>query len=151
MAEDSRFDWHAITRAAAFIVIITGAFGLIVPVAGALAVGPWDTLKISGSEIYRFAYWAIAWGLTIWQGQSMLNRVGHDKIIDDMLVTAAIVAVALILIKFVIWIAYQPINYDPATYNPANLDYQFAITAIDAGGALLLIVVALIGARINQA
>ena len=148
---DDAYDWPAITRAAAFIVVITGAFGLIVPVAGALAVGPWDTLKISGSEIYRFAYWAIAWGLTIWQGQWMLNEVGHDKIINDMLVTAAIVAVVLVVIKFIVWIVYQPINYDPATYNPANLDYQFAITAIDAGGALLLVVVALIGARINQA
>ena len=121
------------------------------PLAGALAVGPWDTLKISGSEIYRFAYWAIAWGLTIWQGQWMLNEVGHDKIIDDMLVTAAIVAVALIIIKFIVWIAYQPIRYDPATFDPANPQYQFAITAIDAGGALLLAVVALVGARINQA
>jgi hypothetical protein len=144
------YDWPAIIRAAATIVIITGAFGLIVPVVGALAVGPWDTLKISGSDIYIFAFWAIAWGLTIWQAQWVKNQVGEDSIINDMLVTVAIVAVALIIIRLIVWVIYDPIRYDPATYNPANLDYRGPITAIDAGGALLLAVVALIGARINQ-
>lgn len=147
---DDAYDWPAIIRAAATIVIITGAFGLIVPVAGALAVGPWDTLKISGSEIYMFAFWAIAWGVTIWQSQWVRNQVGQDSIINDMLVTVAIVAVALIIIRLIVWVIYDPIRYDPATYNPANLDYRGPITAIDAGGALLLAVVALIGARINQ-
>jgi hypothetical protein len=147
---DDAYDWPAIIRAAATIVIITGAFGLIVPVVGALAVGSWDTLKISGSEIYMFAFWAIAWGVTIWQAQWMRNQVGQDSIINDMLVTVAIVAVALIIIKLIVWVIYEPIKYDPATYDPANLIRRGPITAIDAGGALLLAVVALIGARINQ-
>ncbi|HEC24264.1 MAG TPA: hypothetical protein ENI95_15255 [Chloroflexi bacterium] len=139
--DEARFDWGAIARASAIIVGVVTAFALIVPVAGALAVGPWDTLKISGSEIYNWAYWAIAWALTIWQGAWMIRRV-HERIIDDMLVTSVIAAIALIVVKFVVWILYEPVNEEGQRL--------FAVTAIDAGGALMLIVVALIGARINR-
>lgn len=71
----------------------------------------------------------------------MIREV-HERIIDDMLVTSAIAAVALIIFKFVIWIAYEPIGSEGQRL--------FAITGIDAGGALMLIVVAMIGARANR-
>jgi hypothetical protein len=139
--EEARFDWSAIGRASLIIVGVTAVFGLIVPALGAVAVAGWDTLKVSGNEIYRWAYWAVAWGLTVWQGAWMIRQV-HERIIDDMLVTSVIAAVFLIIVKFIVWIFYEPIGSEGQRL--------FAITGIDAGGALMLIVVAMIGARANR-
>lgn len=141
MADQPRFDRGAILRASAIIIGGAAVFGLAVPIIGALAVSSWDTLKVSGNEIYRWAYWAIAWALTVWQGSWMLRKV-HDRIIDDMIVTAALSAILLLVVKFIVWIAYEPISSDGV--------YLFAITPIDVGGALMLVVVALIGARANR-
>jgi hypothetical protein len=141
MAEEPRFDRAAIIRAAAIIIGGAAIFGLVVPVVGALAVGPWDTLKVSGNEIYRWAYWAIAWALTIWQGSWMIRHV-HERIIDDMIVTSVVAAIVLMIVKFIVWIAYEPLNSEGARL--------FAVTSIDVGGALMLVVVALVGARINR-
>jgi len=147
---EARFDWPAIGVAVGLIVGITSVFAIAVPVAGALLVneqfGPtdWNTLTISGSVFYRFFFWAISWGLTVWQGAVIMRKVKHDRIIDDMLVTAVASAILLtFIVKVIVWIAFQPINPDNSP--------QFFITSIDAGGALLLIVVALIGARANVA
>lgn len=140
--EDSRFDWPAIIRASAFIVGITALYAFVVPVAGAFAVAEWDTLILSGNEIYRWLFWIIAWGITVWQGSWMLNEV-HDRIIDDMLVTSVVAAIALLIVKFIIWIVYWPMDAETLVrYGP--------ITPIDAGGALMLVVVALIAARANR-
>ena len=141
MEDEPRFDWPAIGRASAIIVAGAAAFGLIVPVVGALAVESWNTQNISGHEIYRWVYWAIAWGLTIWQGAWMLREV-HERIIDDMLVTSVIVAVVLLVVKVIIALIYWPIDSDGNSI--------FLITAIDAGGALMLVIVALVGARVNK-
>jgi hypothetical protein len=139
--EESRFDWGAIGRASLIIIGVTAVFGLVVPVVGAMAIADWDTLKVSGNEIYRWAYWAIAWGLTVWQGSWMIRHV-HERIIDDMLVTSVIAAIVLIIVKVVVWIAYEPTGSEGQRL--------FAVTGIDAGGALMLVVVAMIGARINR-
>ncbi len=145
MADEPRFDRAAILRTSAIIIGGAALFGFLVPLAGVF-IAPWNTRNVSGSEIYRWAYWAIAWALTIWQASWMIREV-HERIIDDMIVTAIIVAVVLVIVKFVIWIVYDPrINWDPVTLG----DRLGPITAIDAGGALMLIVVALIGARINR-
>ncbi len=71
----------------------------------------------------------------------MIRQV-HERIIDDMLVTSVIAAVVLIIVKFIVWIAYEPVGSEGQPL--------FAITGIDAGGALMLIVVAMIGARANR-
>ncbi len=139
--EESRFDWGAIGRVSLIIIGVTVVFGFAVPVLGAVAVAGWDTLKVSGNEIYRWAYWAIAWALTIWQGSWMLREV-HERIIDDMLVTSVIAAVVLVIFKVIIWFVYEPIGSEGQPL--------FPITGIDAGGALMLIVVAMIGARANR-
>ena len=141
MVDEPRFDWHAIIRVSGIIIGVTAAFGLIVPVVGALARESWNTQNLSGNEIYRWVYWAIAWALTVWQGSWMLREV-HDRIIDDMLITSVLAGVILLIVKIVINILYWPISSDGDTLP--------LITAIDAGGALMLIVVALIGARINK-
>lgn len=138
-------NWRAIFRAAGIIIGGATLFGIAIPLIGALigeavgGTGPLNTRVISGHEIYRWLYWAVAWGLTFWQGQWMLRTVGKQNI-NDMLVTAVIAAVALLIVKFVVWLAYDPIN---------SGQRLFAITAIDAAGALALLIVAFIAARIN--
>lgn len=136
MAEEPRFDWSAIFRVVGIVVAGTAAVGLIVPPAATMAFGLYDTGIAADNEIYQWAYWAVAWGLTIWQGSWMLRRVG-DKIIDDMLVMSIIAAAILTLLKIIINLIYVPIE-------------SGVFSSIDAGGALMLIVVALIGARINK-
>jgi len=138
---EAPYDWPAIFRVTGIVVGITAVAGLVVPILAAMAVGPWDTLKVSGNEIYRFGYWALAWGLLIWQGSWMLRAV-HDRIVNDMLLTGGIVAVILLIVKFVVWFVYWPINSEGQRI--------FAITGIDAAGALITMVVALIAARVNR-
>ena len=145
MADEPRFDIPEILRATAFIVGIPAVIGLVIPVLGAVAVGSLNTLNISGHEIYNLGFWAIAWGVTVWQGSQMLKRV-HDRIIDDMLVTAIISSVGLLIIKVVIWFLYEPTRFNAA----GEATILPLITAIDAGAALVLVVVALVGARANR-
>ncbi len=143
MADDRRFNWPAILRAAAITAGITAAVGLIVPLAGALVdgQGPLDTRNVSGNQIYRWGFWAVAWALLVWQGSQMLKRVG-TWIIDDMLISAAVVAIGLLVVKVIVWIAYEPIAADGQPL--------FPITGIDAAGALALFVIALVAARANR-
>jgi hypothetical protein len=141
MAEEPRFDMPAIFRALAVIVGVTGLFGFLVPAVVTMAFNPGPTGPAAGNEIFRWAFWAIAWALTIWQGSVMLRRV-HDAIIDDMILTAAIAAVLLLIVKFIMALVYVPVN-DEGELLPL-------ISTIDAGGALILIVVAVIGSRANR-
>jgi len=141
MAEEPRFDWPAILRVTGIVVGGPAVIGLVIPPLATLALGLYNTGTVAGNEIYRWLFWAIAWGLVIWQGSWMLRRVG-DKIIDDMLVMSMMAAVALIIVKIVIAIAYVPID--------ANRQPLPIVTFIDTGGALVLIVVALIAARTNR-
>lgn len=141
MAEEPRFDWQAIFRVVGIIVGGTAVFGLAVPPLVTLAFGLVNTGITAGNEIFQWLFWIVAWGLTIWQGAWMLRRVG-DKIIDDMLVVSLIAAPTLVVIKMIIALAYQPVNSDGQLLT--------ILTAIDAGGALMLIVVALVGARVNK-
>ncbi len=142
MTEGSRFDWPAIFRGAGIIVGVTAVLGLSVPIGGAFidGNGPIGTQDVSGNQIYRWAFWALAWVLTIWQGAWMLRQVG-DRIIDDMLVTAGIAAVALLVVKAVVWLAYEP---------RVRGQLLLPITGIDAAGALALIIIALVAARVNR-
>jgi hypothetical protein len=141
MAEEPRFDMPAILRALAIIVGVTGLFGFLVPVVVTLAFKLVNTGPAAGNEIFRWAFWAIAWALTIWQGSVMLRRV-HDAIIDDMILTAAIAAVLLLIIKFIMALVYVPIR--------SNGELVPLLSTIDVGGALILIVVAVIGSRTNR-
>lgn len=136
MAEEPRFDWPAIFRVVGIVVGGAAAVGFIIPPVVTLAFKLYNTGTVADSEFYQWAYWVVAWALTIWQGAWMLRRVG-DKIIDDMLVMSIIAAPALVLLKMVINLIYVPIETE-------------IFSAIDAGGALMLIVVALVGARINK-
>jgi hypothetical protein len=141
MAEEPRFDIPAIFRALAIIVGVTGLFGFLVPVIVTLAFKLVNTGPAAGNEIFRWAFWAVAWALTIWQGSVMLRRV-HDAIIDDMILTAAIAAVLLLIIKFIMALVYVPVR--------SNGELVPLLSTIDMGGALILIVVAVIGSRANR-
>jgi hypothetical protein len=136
MAEEPRFDWPAIFRVVGIVVGGAAAIGFIVPPVATMAFGLYNTGAAADSEFYQWAYWVVAWALTIWQGAWMLRRVG-DKIIDDMLVMSIIAAPILVLLKILINLIYVPIETG-------------LLSAVDVGGALMLIVVALVGARINK-
>jgi hypothetical protein len=140
--DEGRFDWRAIARVSGIIVGVAALYALIVPVVGAFidGNGPLDTRTVSGHQIYRWLFWAIAWGLTILQAGWMLREVG-ERIVDDMLVTSIIVAIALMIVKIIVWLAYEPAS-GGALLPP--------ITAIDAAGGLMMIVIALVGARMNR-
>jgi hypothetical protein len=134
MEEEPRFNWPAIFRVVGIVVAGPVALGLIVPPIATLALKLYTTGIAADNEIYQWAYWVVAWGLTIWQGSWMLRRVG-DKIIDDMLVMSMIAAPILVVLKMIINLIYAASQI---------------LGAADAGGALVLIVVALIGARVNK-
>lgn len=142
-----RFDWPAIGKSLAFVVGIPTVYAIVSVLALALTVNEFvgqndlDTLKVSGSVLYRFFFWASAWGVTVWRGAVMIREV-HERIIDDMLVLAIASMIILMIVRFIVWLSFAPINPDGTP--------QFFLTSIDAGGALLLIVVALIGARANR-
>ena len=141
--DEGRFDWRAIARVCGIIVGVTAAFALVAPIVGAFidGNGPIGPFTIAGNVIYRWLFWAIAWGLTIWQSGWMLRQVG-ERIVDDMLVTSIICAVALMIIKVAVWLAFEPAAADGTLLLP--------ITGIDAAGGLMLVVIALVGARMNR-
>jgi hypothetical protein len=150
---EGRFDWPVIGRATAIIFASAGAFAMLAPLAGALLVdeviplgAEWSTLNVSGHVVYRFLVWAIAWGVTFVMGQRMINEV-HERIIDDMLVTSGLAALMLLILKVVVWLVYEPTIYDVNTPQGELLPI---VNAVDVGGALLLVVVGLIAARVNQ-
>jgi hypothetical protein len=134
MAEEPRFDWSGIIRSTAIIVGGAAALGFAIPPIATLAFGLYNTGTVAGNDIYRIVYWAMAWGLTVLQGAWMLRHVG-DRIIDDMLVIAILSALGLVIVKFIVWLVFEPVE---------------PFTGLDAGGALLLVVVALIAARANR-
>ncbi len=141
MADEPRFDWGAILSAIAVIVGVTAVLGFLVPAVLTLALGLGHTGRVAGNDAYRWGFWAVAWILTIWQGAVMLRKV-HDRIVDDMLVTSIVAAVVLFLVKIVITLVYEPIS-GRGTLLPI-------VSSLDTGGALILVLVALIGARVNR-
>ncbi len=140
-AEEARFDWGAIARATGIIVGGTALIGVIVPLALTVLLKLGHTGRVSGNDIYRWGFWAVAWALTLWQGTTMLRRV-HDAIIDDMIVTAVLSAVILFFVKLLLNLTLEPLNEQGALLP--------VVTAIDTGGALVLVVVAIISARVNR-
>lgn len=140
--EETRFDWPAIGRVVLIIALIPTIYAFAVPPALGLALGLPKTGPIAGNEIYRWLYWALAWGLMVWQGAWMLRVVGHDRIIDDMLVVSAVVGIILVIVKFVVWIVYEPTN--------AAGNNLFALTFIDVAGVIVLFLIGLVGARVNR-
>jgi hypothetical protein len=136
-ADEPRFDIPAIVRAAAVIIGGTAVFGFAVP---ALITALFDpasssTTPVVSNVIFTWAFWGISWGLTLWQGAWMLRGVGHDRILDDVVVLAVICAVVLLIVKIMIALIYEA---------------ESIFTGFDVGGALVLLVVALIGARANR-
>ncbi|MGF1506921.1 MAG: hypothetical protein GYB64_09770 [Chloroflexi bacterium] len=151
---ERQFDWPAIGRASAIIFAAAAAFGLLAPVIGAVLVNEviplgtdWTTLNISGSFIYMFLFWAIAWAVTFIMGQWMINIV-HERIIDDMIATALVTSIMLIVLRIVIWLIYEPTRYD-VNLPPEGVP-RFFFTEVDAGGVLFLFLVAFLAARVNQ-
>jgi len=144
--DESRFDWPAILRASGIIIGGPTLYGFIIPVVIALAFTV-SIRAISANEIYRWIFWLIAWGLTVLQGSWMLREV-HDRIIDDMLVTSILSAVVLVVIKIITAFIFDP---RPDYVGPTNPgDPLPIITAIDAGGAMIMVVVGLVAARVNK-
>lgn len=134
MSEEPRFDWSGIFRSSGIIIGGAALVGFLVPVIVTPLFSLGTTQVVADSSLYWIAYWAVAWGLTFVQGAWMLRNVG-DRIIDDMLVIAIISALGLVILRFVIFLVYE--------------SHQI-FTMLDAGGAVLLIVVALIAARTNR-
>ena len=134
MSEEPRFDWGGIFRSSGIIIGGSAIIGFAVPLIVTPLFSLGTTQVVADSVLYWIAYWVVAWALTFVQGAWMLKNVG-DKIIDDMLVIAIVSALGLVILRFVIWLVYEP---------------QQAFTTLDAGGALLLVVVALIAARTNR-
>lgn len=139
--DQPRLDWRAIGRSVFFIVGAATVFAFAVPPAGALVVDRWDTLTITGSEIYRWLFWVIAWGMIFIQGSWMLKHV-HEAIVNDLLVITVLVDIALFIVKFAVWFLFWPTAADGTRL--------FAITGIDAFGAVGAIIIAFVAARVNQ-
>jgi len=141
MAEEPRFDWPTIWRSIAIIVGIPTVIGFAAPPLLTLAFGQVNTGYAAGNEIFNWGFWLVAWGLTFAQAAYFLRHVG-DKIIDDMLVVAIISAFMLVVIKLIVAVVYLPLSADGKALS--------LMTPTDAGGALMMVVVALIGARLNR-
>ena len=138
---EPRFDWGAIFRAAAIVIVVTAIIGFAIPPILTIALGYNHTGRVAGNDLYRWAYWGIAWALTIWQGAWMRRAVG-DRIWDDMAFVGVIVAAVLFALKMLIALIYEPISSEGALMP--------IITSLDTGGALMLIFVALVGAGANR-
>lgn len=136
-ADEPRFDFPAIARAAGIIVGGTTIFGFAVPAIVTLVFDPTSSFTgpAASSIIFTWAFWGVAWALTIWQGSWMLRAVGHDSILDDMLVLSVVAAVLLLIVKIMVSLIYEANNI---------------FTGFDVGGALVLLVVAFVGARANR-
>ena len=141
MAEEPRFDWPTIARSVAIIVGASAVVGFAVPPLITLAFGLYNTGFAAGNVFFNWGYWVAAWVATFVQGAYFLKHVG-TKIVDDMLVVAIVSMIVLVVVKFIVAIVYLPIAEDG---QPLGL-----MTGIDAAGALAIVVVAMIAARMNQ-
>ena len=139
--DQPRLDWRAIGRSVLIIVLSAALFAFVVPIVGALAIDSWDTLNITGSEIYRWLFWIVAWVVIFVQGSWMLRHV-HEAIVNDLLVVTAIADVLLFALKFIVWLVFWPISEEGVRL--------FAITGIDVFGAVGAILIAFVAARVNQ-
>ena len=140
MSEEPRFDWPTILRSVAIIVGASTVVGFAIPPIITLAFGLFNTGYAAGNEFFNWGYWVVAWIATFVQGAYFLRHVG-EKIVDDMLVVAIVSMIALVIIKFIVAIVYLPITADG---QPVSL-----MTGIDAAGALAIVVVAMVAARMN--
>jgi hypothetical protein len=141
MTEEPRFDWPTIFRSVAIIVGASALVGFAIPPLLTLAFGMYNTGYAAGNDIFNWGFWIAAWIATFVQGAYFLKHVG-TKIVDDMLVVAIGSMILLVIVKFIVAIVYLPITQDG---QPLPL-----MTGIDAGGALMIVVVALIAARMNR-
>jgi len=141
MAEEPRFDWPTIIRSVAIIVGASAIVGFAIPPVITVVFGLYNTGYAAGNEFYNWGYWVAAWIATFVQGAYFLRHVG-DKIVDDMLVVAIVSMIVLVVVKFIVAIVYLPITEDG---QPIGL-----MTGIDAAGALAIVVVAMVAARMNR-
>lgn|SRR5690606_10628047 len=138
---EPRFDWGAIFRASGVIILGTAILAFVIPPVLTILLQRGHTGYVAGNDLFRWGYWAIAWALTIWQGSWMLRMVG-DRIWDDMIFVAAITAAVLIVLKIVNSLIYEPIGSEGQLLP--------ILTSTDVGGAIILVVVALVGAGTNR-
>ena len=141
MAEEPRFDWPTIARSVAIIVGASALVGFAVPPIITLAFSLGTTGYAAGNEFFNWGYWVAAWVATFVQGAYFLKHVG-EKIVDDMLVVAIVSMIVLVVVKLIVGIVYLPLTADG---QPGQI-----MTGIDAAGALAIVVVAMVAARMNR-
>jgi hypothetical protein len=143
-------------RALAIIVIIPTVYAFAVPPLLGTALGHAHTGPLAGSQVYRFPFWIIAWGLILWQGTWMRKAV-HDRIFDDMAVTTVAAAGILLGVKFVTWFIFEPANtctvpMDQVTVNNIRdvCNVLSFVTMIDVLAAVIAVVLGFVGALANR-
>ena len=83
----------------------------------------------AGNDIFLWIFRAVLWGLIIWRGTAMGSVVG-DRIVDDMVVTAAIAAVVWLLAKVIIVvIIFQAVGPDGTSNSPIEINDLLAMGA----------------------
>ena len=98
------------------------------PIIGAL-IGGGDTGPTAGNDIFLWIFRAVLWGLIIWRGTAMGSVVG-DRIVDDMVVTAAIAAVVWLLAKVIIVVLiYQAVGPDGTSNSLVEINDLLAMGA----------------------
>lgn len=155
-SDERVFDWGAIARALAIIVIIPAVYAFATPPLLGTALGHAHTGSIAGNFFYRFVFWGIAWGLILWQGSWMRQAV-HDRIVDDMALTGAIAAAFLIGVKFATWFIFQPAvgcSLPPEQITAANIGEVCRllpfVEMFDVLSAIVSVVLSFIGALTNR-
>src|SRR5690606_36689502 len=138
---EPRFDWGAIFRAATIVIVVTAIIGFAIPPIMTIALGYNHTGRVAGNDLYRWAYWGVAWALTIWQG-AWMRRVVGDRIWDDMAFVSVIVAEVRFVRKLLMPLIYEPISSEG--------ELMPIVTTLDTGGALILIFVSFLGAGTNR-
>ena len=150
------FNWRAIGRALAIIVLIPAAYAFAVPPILGTALNYLDTGPIAGNIIYRLVFWGIAFALILWQG-SWMRQVVQAQILDDMALTGTVATFILIGVKFAVWFIYKPVINCTIPVAQVTVDnFMTACTRInfldmtDVIAAVAAIVLSFIGALANR-
>lgn len=155
-SDERVLDLGAMARALAIIVIIPAVYAFAVPPLLGTAFGHAHTGPIAGNQIYRWLYWVIAWGLILWQGSWMRQAV-HDRIFDDMAITAVIAIGILLGVKFVTWFVFNPVigcTLPPEQITVENVAQVCSpvsfITIVDVLAAVVGVILSIVGALANR-
>jgi len=153
-SDERVFNWGNMARVLAIIVIIPAVYAFAVPPLLGMALSYNHPGPIAGSQIYRWLFWGMAWGLILWQG-SWMRQGGGDRILDDMAVTGFIAALILLGVKIVTWFVYQPAIECTVPWEQVIDVYTQCtaigpITIIDLLAAAVSLVLSFIGALANR-